>query len=246
MNMATIQQSIEVNVPLRTAYNQWTQFEEFPRFMEGVREVRQLDDAHLHWLAERDGRQIEWDSEITDQVPDQRIAWRDIGGSQNAPHNSGCVYFEPMLPDKTRVRMTMEYQPHAPASDPFAAQRAVTQRIEQDLVRFKQLLEKQGSASGAWRGEIPQGQSTGDMAGNPSAPGMERGSAASCFGSSAGSRFNRGASSRIGRLRALLPLARGLAYGFAGGAAPFHARRGGVAGHIACALPMVNFAAPCA
>src|SRR3569832_1266431 len=178
MNMATIQQSIEVNVPLRTAYNQWTQFEEFPRFMEGVREVRQLDDAHLHWLAERDGRQIEWDSEITDQVPDQRIAWRDIGGSQNAPHNSGYVYFEPMLPVNSRVRMTMEYQPHAPASDPKTAQRAVTQRIEQDLVRFKQLLEKQGSASGAWRGEFHHGQSSGDLAGNPSAPGMERGSAA--------------------------------------------------------------------
>lgn len=165
--MATIQQSIEVNVPLRTAYDQWTQFEDFPRFMEGVREVRQLDDAHLHWLAERDGRQVEWDSEITDQVPDQRIAWRDIGASQQGPqgpHNSGCVYFEPLQPDKTRVRMTMEYQPHAPAPDSYAAERAVAQRIEQDLVRFKQLLEKQGSASGAWRGEIHHGQSSGQPA----------------------------------------------------------------------------------
>jgi len=162
--MATIQQSIEVNVPLRTAYNQWTQFEEFPRFMEGVREVRQLDDAHLHWLAERDGREIEWESEITDQVPDRRIAWRDIGAVPQGPHNSGCVSFEPLQPDKTRVLMTMEYQPHVPASASFAAERTVAQRIEQDLVRFKQLLEKQREASGAWRGEIRQGQSNGQPA----------------------------------------------------------------------------------
>src|SRR3569623_572520 len=105
--MATIQQSIEVNVPLRTAYNQWTQFEEFPRFMEGVREVRQLDDAHLQWLAERDGREIERVTEITVQLPDRRIAWRDIGAVPQGEHNSGCVSFEPLQPDKTSVLMTM-------------------------------------------------------------------------------------------------------------------------------------------
>ena len=93
--MARIEQSVEVNVPVRTAYNQWTQFEEFPRFMQWVREVRQLDDAHLHWRVDRNGEKVEWDSEITDQVPDQHIAWRDISG----PMNSGSITFYPMQPD---------------------------------------------------------------------------------------------------------------------------------------------------
>ena len=106
--MARIEHTIEVNVPLQAVYNQWTQFEEFPRFMEGVREVRQLDDVHLHWRADRSGREVEWDSEITDQVPDQHIAWRDLSG----PGNTGVVNFYPVDESKTRVQLVMESHPH--------------------------------------------------------------------------------------------------------------------------------------
>ena len=148
--MTRIAQSIEVNVPVRIAYNEWTQFEEFPRFMEGVREVRQLDPAHLHWRAARNGAEVEWDSEITDQVPDHHIAWRDTSG----PKNAGSIDFEPVQPDKTRVHLTIECNPSGAWSDGGPAAQAISQRVEQDLARFKKLLESRGSESGAWRGEI--------------------------------------------------------------------------------------------
>ena len=105
--MATIEESVEVEVPVRTAYNQWTQFEEFPRFMEGVEQVRQLTDTRVHWVAEIAGQRREWDAEITEQVPDQRISWRSTSGALNA----GTVRFEPVGGDRTRVRLTMEYEP---------------------------------------------------------------------------------------------------------------------------------------
>src|SRR5687768_14965538 len=105
--MARIEKSIEVDVPVRTAYNQWTQFEDFPRFMEGVREVRQLDDTHVHWVAEIGGKEKEWDAEITEQVPDQRIAWRSVAGEENA----GAVTFQPLGPNKARIDVVMEYDP---------------------------------------------------------------------------------------------------------------------------------------
>jgi HSP20 family molecular chaperone IbpA/uncharacterized membrane protein len=148
--MARIAQSIEVNVPVTTAYNQWTQFEEFPRFMQGVREVRQLDAAHLHWRVDRDGAELEWDSEITDQVPDHHIAWRDTSG----PKNAGCITFQPVQPDKTRVYMTIDCDP----ADAEPAAQAISQRVEEDLARFKKMLESQGRESGAWRGEIHDSQ----------------------------------------------------------------------------------------
>ncbi len=148
--MARIEHTIEVNVPLQVVYNQWTQFEEFPRFMEGVREVRQLDDVHLHWRADRSGHEVEWDSEITDQVPDQHIAWRDVSG----PGNTGVVNFFPVDESKTRVQLVMESHPQVPPSEAANAELVTTQRIEQDLARFKRLLEAQGGESGAWRGEI--------------------------------------------------------------------------------------------
>ncbi|OGB27021.1 MAG: hypothetical protein A3I66_22325 [Burkholderiales bacterium RIFCSPLOWO2_02_FULL_57_36] len=148
--MTRVAQSIEVNVPVRIAYNQWTQFEEFPRFMEGIQEVRQLDPAHLHWRASRNGVAVEWDSEITDQVPDRYIAWRDTSG----PNNSGSIEFEPMQSDKTWVQMTIECDPAGAWSEGGQAAQAVSQRVEQDLARFKKLLESRGRESGAWRDEI--------------------------------------------------------------------------------------------
>lgn len=150
--MRQIRHSIEVNVPLRAAYNQWTQFEDFPRFMEGVMEVRQKDDVHLHWRAERHGQQVEWDSEIVDQVPDQLIAWRDVGG----PGNHGSIHFHPVREDQTRIELTMDLAP-APATQPedeSEHENSTRHRIGADLQRFKQMLEAQGQESGAWRGEI--------------------------------------------------------------------------------------------
>ncbi len=156
--MARVEQSIDVNVPLSAAYNQWTQFEDFPRFMEGVKEVRQLDDAHLHWRAQRHGREVEWDSEITEQIPDQRIEWRDVSHSQH----SGSIVFQPLGEDRARVRMTMEFEPspNGKGSDP----QEIAVRVGQDLERFKRLIESQGQASGAWRGAIHQAQSEPESA----------------------------------------------------------------------------------
>src|SRR5437868_310602 len=140
--MAKIEKSIDVNVPVRTAYNQWTQFKEFPRFMEGVREVRQLDDAHLHWRGVRSGKEVEWDSEITDQVPDVRIEWRDTSG----PRNAGSINFQPIDASHTKVQMVMDLEPAAPGhSDSMIAQ-----RVGQDLARFKSMMEQQGGESGGW------------------------------------------------------------------------------------------------
>ncbi len=155
--MTRIDQSIEVNVPLRTVYNQWTQFEDFPRFMEGVREVRQLDAAHLHWRADRNGMEVEWDSEITDQVPDHHIAWRDTSG----PKNTGSITFQPVQPDKTRIQMTISCHPGETTPEAEHAAQVISQRLEEDLARFKKLLETQGRESGAWSGEIHGGRQTG-------------------------------------------------------------------------------------
>jgi HSP20 family molecular chaperone IbpA len=152
--MARIEKAIEVNVPLRMAYNQWTQFEDFPRFMEGVREVRQLDDAHLHWRVERHGKELEWDTEITDQVPDQSIAWRDLSG----PKHTGSVTCQSVHPDRTRVQITMDIDLSGATAEEIQAEQALELRLEHDLARFKQMMETRSQASGAWRGEIHQGQ----------------------------------------------------------------------------------------
>ncbi len=145
-----VESSIKVNVPVRTAYNQWTQFEEFPRFMEGVKEIRQLDEQHVHWVAEVGGKQKEWDAEITEQVPDQRIAWRSVDGAPNA----GVVEFRPIGSDETEVRVRMEFEPEGTVEKLGAALQAPDARVKGDLKRFKEFIESRGSESGAWRGEI--------------------------------------------------------------------------------------------
>lgn len=156
--MARIEHSVEVNLPLQTVYEQWTQFEEFPRFMEGVREVRQLDDAHILWRAVRNGQEKEWRSEILDQVAGQHIVWRDVDG----PGNAGRVNFNAVGDDKTRVQMIMEAAQGSAPAEAAEEQEKIRQRLEQDLLRFKTLLERQGGASGAWRGEIHDGQTVGE------------------------------------------------------------------------------------
>jgi uncharacterized membrane protein len=152
--MQSVQKSIEVEVPVTTAYNQWTQFEEFPRFMEGVKEVRQLDDAHLHWRSEIGGKDEEWDAEITSQVPDQRVAWRSISGATNA----GIVTFHPIEDGRTRIDLRIEYEPEGVVEKVGDIVGAVGRRVEGDLERFKTFIEDRGSETGAWRGAIQSGE----------------------------------------------------------------------------------------
>jgi uncharacterized membrane protein len=148
--MSTIEKSIEVNVPVRTAYNQWTQFEEFPRFMEGVKEVNQLDDTHLHWKAAIAGQQKEWDAEITEQTPDQRIAWTSRGGAING----GVVTFHRLSDAKSKVMLQLEYAPQGVAENVGDALGVVSLRVQGDLERFKEFIETRGRETGAWRGQV--------------------------------------------------------------------------------------------
>ncbi len=152
--MASIEKSVEVNVPLRTAYNQWTQFEEFPRFMQGVEEVRQIDTKRLYWHAEIGGKDKEWEAEIVEQTPDQRLAWRSITGAPNG----GIVTFEPLEANRTRVTLQMDYEPEGFVESVGSALGLVSGRVEGDLQRFKEYIESRGSETGAWRGEVHGGQ----------------------------------------------------------------------------------------
>jgi uncharacterized membrane protein len=145
-----MEQSIDVNVPVSTAYNQWTQFEEFPRFMEGVREVRQLDDRRLLWRADIGGKEKTWEAEITEQIPDARIAWRSRDGSKNA----GVVTFHKLDPEKTRIMLQIEYDPEGVVENIGDAIGVASHRIRGDLQRFKEFIEQRGRETGAWRGSI--------------------------------------------------------------------------------------------
>ena len=148
--MHSIEKSIEVDVPLRHVYNQWTQFEEFPHFMEGVQEVRQLDDKRLHWKAEIAGKTKEWDAEIFEQIPDARIAWRSMGGAQN----SGMVNFRAVDDQRTEVCLKLNYEPEGATEKMGDALGFVAHRVQGDLERFKKFIEARGAETGAWRGEI--------------------------------------------------------------------------------------------
>jgi uncharacterized membrane protein len=150
--MSTVEKSIEVNVPVNTAYNQWTQFEDFPRFMEGIEEVRQLDETHLHWRAKVAGKEEEWDAEITEQIPDQRIAWHSTTGALNA----GVVTFHRITDDTTRIMLQMDYEPEGVAENIGDAVGVFSHRVSGDLERFKQFLEARGQETGAWRGNVQQ------------------------------------------------------------------------------------------
>jgi uncharacterized membrane protein len=152
--MAELKESMEVNVPSSTSYNQWTQFEEFPKFMENVESVTQLDDTHLRWIAEIGGKREEWKAEITHQQPDKVIAWRSMEGREN----SGRVEFEPLGPDRTRIEVTMTWEPEGFA-EAAADKIGISDRaVQVDLERFKELVESRGVETGAWRGEVLEGQ----------------------------------------------------------------------------------------
>ena len=148
--MNTVEKSIVVDVPVNTAYNQWTQFEEFPQFMEGIEAVRQEGDTHTHWRANIAGKDVEWDADITEQTPDQRVSWRSTTGA----HNAGTVSFQPEGSDRTNVTLRLEYEPEGFFETVGSALGFVDSRVEGDLERFKTFIESRGSETGAWRGEI--------------------------------------------------------------------------------------------
>ena len=150
--MATVVKSIDVEVPVSTAYNQWTQFEEFPRFMEGVEAVKQVDDTRLRWVASIAGKRTEWDARITEQHPDERVAWTSEAGDKNA----GVVTFHKLADAKTRVMLQLEYEPEGLVEGAGSALGFVTRRVEGDLKRFKEFIEARGQETGAWRGTVQQ------------------------------------------------------------------------------------------
>jgi uncharacterized membrane protein len=148
--MASVVESVDVKVPVSTAYNQWTQFEEFPRFMEGVKSVTQIDDTHVRWVADVGGIEKWWDAEISEQRPDERVAWHATSGARNA----GVVTFHRIDDETTRVTLQMDVDPEGPAENVGTALGVLGRRVKGDLERFKEYIERRGTESGAWRGEV--------------------------------------------------------------------------------------------
>ncbi|GFZ81607.1 SRPBCC family protein [Nesterenkonia alkaliphila] len=171
-----VEQSVVVDVPLSTAYNQWTQFEEFPHFMDGVSAVNQLSDKKLEWVAEIGGVKRTWEADILEQVPDQKVAWAATEGATN----SGVVTFKAAGPDRTEVHLVLEYEPEDWLEKIGDKLNVVENRAEKDLERFKEFIESKGHSTGAWRGEIHDGPGSGASGaagpaagapGNPEDPG---------------------------------------------------------------------------
>jgi uncharacterized membrane protein len=150
--MSKIMEAVEVRVPVRTAYDQWTQFESFPKFMEGVKSVRQLDDTTLEWVADIAGREKRWKATITEQEPDQRIAWTSTEGA----HNAGVVTFHRLDDATSRVALQLDVDPEGPVENVGDALGLVTRRVKGDMERFRDFIEARGTETGAWRGEVDQ------------------------------------------------------------------------------------------
>jgi uncharacterized membrane protein len=148
--MPSVEESVEVDVSVSTAYNQWTQFEEFPSYMDGVDEVKQLDDTHLHWVASVGGHREEWDAEITEQVPDERIAWKASAGKGNA----GVVTFHRLDDNRTKIMLQLDWESEGMVEKLGAMLGQDDRKVKGDLERFKELIEKRGAESGAWRGRV--------------------------------------------------------------------------------------------
>lgn len=155
--MATIQQSIELRVPVQAAYSQLTQFEEYPRFMEAVESVQQIDDTHLHWTTNSANRPVEWDAEITEQEPDRCIAWHNTSGALN----TGKVELQSLGPDTSQVTFTLRTEPEQlPGAMTGESEQEMALRLKQDLARLKDFIEAHGSEAGGWRGEVHDGDVT--------------------------------------------------------------------------------------
>jgi uncharacterized membrane protein len=153
--MSTVKEAVEVEVPVRAAYNQWTQFEEFPQFMEGVEEVRQLDERHNHWTTRISGVAREFDTEIVDQLPDERITWRTTTGDTR---QKGTVLFQRLDDTHTRVELVMDVEPTGAAEKAGDMLGVIDRRVKGDMRRFKEYIERRGGESGAWRGRIKPGE----------------------------------------------------------------------------------------
>ena len=152
--MSTVKEAVEVDVPVHTAYNQWTQFEEFPKFMEGVEEIRQLDDRHNHWITKIGGVRREFDTEIVDQLADERITWRTTSGDTS---QRGMVRFERLDDTHTRVELVMDVQTSGAAEKAADMLGTIDRRVKGDMKRFKHFIEERGMESGGWRGRIQPG-----------------------------------------------------------------------------------------
>ncbi|UJW29097.1 SRPBCC family protein [Saccharothrix sp. AJ9571] len=150
--MGTITETVEVGVPVSTAYNQWTQFESFPQFMEGVEEVRQLDDTHTHWKVKIGGAEREFDATITEQHPDERVAWR----SDDGPRHAGVITFHRIDDNRTRVTAQMDIDPEGFIENVGDKLGVLDRRIKGDMKRFESFIESRGRESGSWRGDVPR------------------------------------------------------------------------------------------
>lgn len=148
--MSTVKSDVEVKVPVSTAYNQWTQFESFPQFMDGVEEVRQLDDTHLRWRVNIAGVARDFDAEITEQIPDTRIAWKSIEG----PRQAGVVDFRRLDDDETHIALQLEWDPEGVTEKAGAMLQADDIQVDRDLRAFKELIESNGFETGVWRGTV--------------------------------------------------------------------------------------------
>lgn len=149
--MSKVQESIDVDVPVSTAYNQWTQFEDFPMFMEGVEEITQLDERRNHWKTKIGGVSREFDTEIVDQVPDDHVAWRTVTGEVK---QSGMVSFQPLDAGHTRIVMSMDFQPEGLAEKAADMMNMLDRQVKGDLKRFKNFIEKRGTETGGYRGQL--------------------------------------------------------------------------------------------
>lgn len=148
--MSTIVESVDVEVPVRTVYNQWTQFEQFPAFMEGVTEIRQVNDTRLHWVIDIAGQHREFDAEITEQHPDERVAWTSVDG----PRHAGVVTFHQLSPTKTRVTAQMEIDPEGFFEKVADKAGVLDRRVKGDMMRFRDFIQSRGQETGAWRGDV--------------------------------------------------------------------------------------------
>ncbi len=148
--MSTVTESVDVDVPIRTAYDQWTQFESFPQFMSGVREIRQVDALHTHWTVEIAGQEREFDATITEQHPDERIAWK----SDEGPEHAGVITFHRLDDAHTRVTAQMDIDPEGFIENVADKLGILTHRVKSDMKKFKEFIERTGTETGAWRGDI--------------------------------------------------------------------------------------------
>jgi len=152
--LSQVIETVDVQVPVRTAYNQWTQFESFPQFMGGVESITQLDERHSHWVTKIAGQKREFDTEITEQHPDERVAWRSTGGDTK---HAGVVTFHRLDEQNTRVTVQLDWEPEGLVEKAGSALNVDDHQIKADTKRFKEFIEERGNETGAWRGDVPAG-----------------------------------------------------------------------------------------